>query len=34
MRTVEQQKELVAKGASQTMRSKHLEGRFSTSWPL
>jgi peptidoglycan L-alanyl-D-glutamate endopeptidase CwlK len=27
MRTVEQQKELVAKGASQTMRSKHLEGK-------
>ena len=27
MRTVEQQKELVAKGASQTMKSKHLEGR-------
>ena len=26
MRTVEQQKELVAKGASQTMKSKHLEG--------
>jgi peptidoglycan L-alanyl-D-glutamate endopeptidase CwlK len=27
LRTVEQQKELVAKGASQTMKSKHLEGR-------
>ena len=27
MRTLEQQKELVAKGASQTMKSKHLEGR-------
>ena len=27
MRTVEEQKELVAKGASQTMKSKHLEGR-------
>ena len=27
MRTVEQQKELVAKGASQTMKSKHLEGK-------
>ena len=27
MRTIEQQKELVAKGASQTMRSKHLEGK-------
>ena len=26
MRTLEQQKELVAKGASQTMRSKHLTG--------
>jgi peptidoglycan L-alanyl-D-glutamate endopeptidase CwlK len=26
MRTIEQQKELVAKGASQTMKSKHLEG--------
>ena len=26
LRTVEQQKELVAKGASQTMKSKHLEG--------
>ena len=26
MRTLEQQKELVAKGASQTMRSKHLKG--------
>jgi peptidoglycan L-alanyl-D-glutamate endopeptidase CwlK len=26
MRTVEQQKELVAKGASQTMKSKHLDG--------
>ena len=26
MRTLEQQKELVAKGASQTMKSKHLEG--------
>ena len=27
MRTVEEQKELVAKGASQTIKSKHLEGR-------
>ena len=27
MRTIEQQKELVASGASQTMRSKHLEGK-------
>ena len=27
MRTVEQQKELVASGASQTMKSKHLEGK-------
>ena len=27
MRTLEQQRELVAKGASQTMKSKHLEGR-------
>jgi len=27
MRTVEEQKALVAKGASQTMKSKHLEGR-------
>ena len=27
LRTLEQQKELVAKGASQTMKSKHLEGR-------
>ena len=27
MRTLEQQKELVAKGASQTMKSKHLEGK-------
>jgi len=27
MRTVEQQKELVAKGASKTMKSKHLEGK-------
>ena len=27
MRTIEQQKELVAKGASQTMKSKHLEGK-------
>ena len=27
MRTVSEQKELVAKGASKTMRSKHLEGR-------
>ena len=27
LRTIEQQKELVAKGASQTMKSKHLEGR-------
>jgi peptidoglycan LD-endopeptidase CwlK len=26
MRTLEQQKELVAKGASQTMKSKHLDG--------
>lgn len=26
LRTVEQQKELVAKGASQTMKSKHLDG--------
>jgi peptidoglycan L-alanyl-D-glutamate endopeptidase CwlK len=26
MRTLEMQKELVAKGASQTMKSKHLEG--------
>ena len=26
LRTIEQQKELVAKGASQTMKSKHLEG--------
>jgi peptidoglycan L-alanyl-D-glutamate endopeptidase CwlK len=26
MRTIEMQKELVAKGASQTMKSKHLEG--------
>ena len=26
MRTIEQQKELVAKGASQTMKSKHLDG--------
>ena len=26
MRTMEQQKELVAKGASQTMKSKHLDG--------
>ena len=27
MRTLEQQKELVASGASQTMKSKHLEGK-------
>ena len=27
MRTVEEQEALVAKGASQTMKSKHLEGR-------
>mgnify|MGYP006233963065 FL=1 len=27
MRTVAEQEELVAKGASQTMKSKHLEGR-------
>ena len=27
LRTVEEQKELVAKGASQTMASKHLDGR-------
>ena len=27
MRTIEQQKELVAKGASQTMKSKHLDGK-------
>jgi peptidoglycan LD-endopeptidase CwlK len=27
MRTIEQQKELVDKGASQTMKSKHLEGK-------
>ena len=27
MRTEAQQKELVAKGASQTMKSKHLEGK-------
>ena len=27
MRTIEQQRELVAKGASQTMKSKHLEGK-------
>jgi len=27
MRTVEEEKALVAKGASQTMKSKHLEGR-------
>ena len=27
IRTVERQKELVAKGASKTMKSKHLEGR-------
>ena len=27
LRTEEQQKELVAKGASQTMKSKHLEGK-------
>ena len=27
LRTIEQQKELVAKGASQTMKSKHLEGK-------
>jgi peptidoglycan L-alanyl-D-glutamate endopeptidase CwlK len=27
MRTLEQQKELVAKGASKTMKSKHLEGK-------
>ena len=27
MRTIEQQKELVAKGASQTMKSKHLQGK-------
>ena len=27
LRTVEQQKELGAKGASQTMKSKHLEGK-------
>ena len=27
MRTVEEQRALVAKGASKTMRSKHLEGR-------
>ena len=26
MRTLEQQKELVAKGASQTMKSKHIDG--------
>tara|TARA_R110002124_G_scaffold247763_1_gene412876 strand:+ start:409 stop:864 length:456 start_codon:yes stop_codon:yes gene_type:complete len=26
MRTIEEQKELVAKGASKTMKSKHLEG--------
>ena len=27
LRTMEQQRELVARGASQTMKSKHLEGR-------
>jgi len=27
LRTIEEQKELVASGASQTMKSKHLEGR-------
>ena len=27
LRTLEEQKELVAKGASKTMKSKHLEGR-------
>jgi peptidoglycan L-alanyl-D-glutamate endopeptidase CwlK len=27
MRTVEEQEKLVASGASQTMKSKHLEGR-------
>ena len=27
LRTVEEQKELVAKGASKTMKSKHIEGR-------
>jgi peptidoglycan LD-endopeptidase CwlK len=27
LRTIERQKELVAKGASQTMASKHIEGR-------
>tara|TARA_Y100001937_G_scaffold103297_1_gene142350 strand:+ start:403 stop:876 length:474 start_codon:yes stop_codon:yes gene_type:complete len=27
MRTIEQQKELVASGASQTMKSKHLDGK-------
>jgi peptidoglycan L-alanyl-D-glutamate endopeptidase CwlK len=27
MRTLEQQKELVAKGASKTLKSKHLEGK-------
>jgi peptidoglycan L-alanyl-D-glutamate endopeptidase CwlK len=27
LRTIEEQRELVAKGASQTMKSKHLEGK-------
>jgi peptidoglycan L-alanyl-D-glutamate endopeptidase CwlK len=27
LRTIEEQKELVAKGASQTMKSKHLDGK-------
>lgn len=27
LRTIEEQRELVAKGASQTMKSKHIEGR-------
>ena len=27
LRTIEEQRELVAKGASQTMKSKHLDGR-------
>jgi hypothetical protein len=33
LRTVEEQKALVAKGASKTMNSKHLTGTRSTLWP-
>ena len=34
LRTKERQKELVAKGASQTMNSRHLTGHAVDLWPL